>query len=274
MQRLLIALMAIGSFLMTNPVALRAQDDSKAVDPARGPQAIDEPVAASHIMAGPAPTSAAHQAKSVSPNHKVRRLPDEYPAISHVSAHVSGAAHPLQGARKQQSWFGSQLALLILGLLGAGLAVIVTPNAAKRVADHVSSSPRRDLRIGAFVGIGFLAVLMANAILLKLPLIKILWAPIGLMVAFAPLLVLGFGWLAAMRFAGDCVARKLNRSGEGSTLSRMTLGLFAFFIVNVLLGSISHGLGVIGLCVEVAVALMGLGATAVIAAGSGFGRRA
>jgi membrane protein required for beta-lactamase induction len=93
------------------------------------------------------------------------------------------------------------------------------------------------------------------------------------MVAFAPLLILGFGWLAAMRCAGDCVARKLNHSGDGSTFGRMSLGLFAFFILNVLLGTVCHGLGVIGLCVEIAVALMGLGATAVIAAGSGFGRK-
>jgi hypothetical protein len=119
-----------------------------------------------------------------------------------------------------------------------------------------------------------LIVLVGDAILLKLPLIRLLWAPIGIMVAFAPLLVLGFGWLAAMRCAGDFVARKLHHSGDGSMFGRMTLGLFAFFLVNILLGSINHGLGVVGLCTEVAVALMGLGATAVIAAGSGFGRGA
>jgi hypothetical protein len=163
---------------------------------------------------------------------------------------------------------------LLLGLLGAGLTVIATPNAAKRVADHVSSNPRWDFIVGALVGTGLLVVLIADAILLKLPLIKLLWAPIGIMVAFAPLLVLGFGWLAAMRCAGDCVARKMNRSGDGSTFGRMSLGLFGFFVINVLVGSVSHGLGVICLCTEIAVALMGLGATAVVASGRGFGRKA
>ncbi len=274
MQRLLIALMAIGSLLMSNPAVLRAQDEGKAVDPAGSPHMIDEPAAPLHT--GPSSRSSAVE------NVLVHNVTQNEP---HAADRNSGSYAPPQTAasngdtremRKQHSWFGSQLALLILGLLGAGLAVVTTPKATRRVSDHVSAHVSQDFIVGGLVGVALLVILVVNAILLKLPLIKMMWAPIGIMVAFAPLLILGFGWLAAMRCAGDYVASKikLNHSGEGSSFGRISLGLFAFFFLNVLLGSISRGLGVIGLCTEIAVALMGLGATVVIASGSGFGRRA
>jgi hypothetical protein len=273
MQRLLIALMAIGSILIVNPAALRAQGDGRAVDPASGPHAIDEP-AASPIASGTSSSHPSEHAQVMNSVPSANPLPDQAPPVRTGAIQMAIAGHASHGVRKQRSWCGAQFALLLLGLLGACLAVIVTPNAARKVADHVSSNARRDLRIGVFVGLGLLGVLIANAILLNIPIIKVLWAPIGIMVAFAPLLILGFGWIAAMRCAGDCVARKLNRTGEGSTFKRMALGLFAFFLANVFLGSISRGLGVIGLGFEIAVALMGLGATVVIASGSGFGRKA
>jgi hypothetical protein len=274
MQRLLIALMAIGSLLMANPIALRAQNEGQAVDPAKGPHTIDEPVASPHGVA----SSQQHFSEQM--QAQVPDTPEAVPSLPNnalpaaPSVHTVRAFHAIHGVRKQRSWCGSQLALLILGLLGAALAVIVTPNASRRVADHVSSNSRRDLQIGVLIGICVLPILFANAILLNIPVIKWLWSPIGLMVQFAPLLALGFGWVTAMRYVGDSVARKLNRSGDGSTFGRMALGLIAFFFANIILGSINRGLGVIGLCSEVAVALMGLGATVVISTGSGFGRRA
>jgi|GEM_PF-1630580 len=175
---------------------------------------------------------------------------------------------------RRHDWFRAQLALTFLGLLGAILSMVVTPNASRRVAEHLAAQPRRDFMVGSIIGVAALVLLVADAILLKLPLIKLLWAPFGILIAFVPLILLAFGWLAGMCCAGDFLARKLNRPTDGSTFSRMVLGLAGFFVLNVVLGGINHGLGVMGLCVEIGLAVMGVGAATVIASGNGFGRKA
>ncbi len=174
--------------------------------------------------------------------------------------------------RTKRTWADGQFALMLLGLIGAALAVIVTPVASRRVAEHVSQQPRRDLAVGIAAGVVLLSLILANAVLLKLPLIRLLWAPIGIIVAFAPLLLLGFGWLSSMRTMGDYLARKMGSRSEGSHFGRIALGLFSFFVLNAILGSINPGLGIMCLGVEIAMALAGVGATAVILTGSGFRR--
>ncbi len=196
------------------------------------------------------------------------------------SAPVANMEVPREVAAKtnrkkaEPGWFGAQFALMLLGLMGAGFSLIAVPNASKRVTEHIATQPKKDLRMGALLGLGLLGLLAADAVLLHThTVLSYLWAPVGITIFFAPLLALGFGWIAAMRFAGDAVAKKFNQPGEGSMFGRTALGLFAFFVLNVFLGTISRTLGVIGLCAEFSVALMGLGAAALVAVGGGYSRR-
>jgi len=183
-----------------------------------------------------------------------------------VYHNVRGVTEPESVARRDD-WFGAQLALAILGLFGAALSMIIAPHASRRVAEHVASHPKRDFKIGVMIGLALLVLLVADSVLLKMPVIRYLWAPVGIFVAFAPLALLGFGWLAGMRYIGDCVARRLHRPADGPMFGRMALGLCAFFVLNVFLGCLSPTLGAMSLCAELCIALMGVGASAAVATG-------
>jgi hypothetical protein len=98
MQRLLIALMAIGSLLMSNPATLRAQDDGKPVDPSRGTQAIDEPAASPH--SGPA--SQPHTGEHITVHNAVPHAPPIDEAAARLAVvHAAAANHTDHRALKQ-----------------------------------------------------------------------------------------------------------------------------------------------------------------------------
>lgn len=168
---------------------------------------------------------------------------------------------------KKHDWFGGQVALLLLGALGGVIILMVAPRAAYQVANQVTQEPARCLVVGGLGSVGMLFVLLVNAGLLH-SVVRYFWAPIGFVVALAPALLLVFGWLCSMRFAGDLVARRVAQiHTSGKLYTRMALGLISFFLLNVVLSSISPWLGGVGLLIEFLVALMGLGAVLI----TGFG---
>jgi uncharacterized protein YjeT (DUF2065 family) len=183
-----------------------------------------------------------------------------------VTAPLAVSAAPAV-PHKQKDWFGGQVALLMLGVVGGVVILMVAPRAAHQVATQVTQEPARCLVVGGLGAVGILFVLLVNAGLMH-SIVKYFWAPIGFVVALAPALLLAFGWLCSMRLAGDLVARRVAHiHTSGRLYTRMALGLVSFFLLNVVLGSLSPWLGGVGLLIEFLVALMGLGAVLI----TGFG---
>src|SRR5580700_673737 len=105
MHRFLIALMAIGSLLMTNPTTLRAQDDGQAVDPARGPHAIDEPVSPAHGEGVSGPSRTAGQIPVLNPAQTPPPVQGEVVSTRIPAVHIVAKAAVSHRVRKQHSWF-------------------------------------------------------------------------------------------------------------------------------------------------------------------------
>lgn len=172
---------------------------------------------------------------------------------------------------KQDDWFGGQFGLLVLGLLGGLIVMVGAPRATQRVSDGIAFSPARSLAVGVMTALGMLVVLAFNGHLMNIHVLGlgVLWSPFGTLIALVAAMVLGFGWLSGMRYAGDILARRLGRPVGGGTLfGRIALSLGLFFLANVILGAMSRTLGVASLALECAIAVMGLGA----AVGTGFGK--
>jgi len=251
MQRILFALLALVALPGVNLSPAYAQEHRQAVEPTHTPQEVDEPVAPS-----------APEAETPAPAHRsappMEQRFDAAPSIVVIGG-SSTPSHVVQH-RERHSWAGGQFGLLVLGLLGGLILQFAAPRAANRTADRLAAEPRRCLVVGALTSFLLLAILGVNLLLLHIPLLGLLWSPFGLLIATLPPLLLGCGWLAGMRCTGDVVARKFGNSQTGSLYGRIVLGLFSFFLLNALCGSMSRGLGVLGLGVEFLVALMGLGA--------------
>lgn len=179
------------------------------------------------------------------------------------AAEVSQSA-PVQAVTRG-SWAGSQFAILLFGLLGGALLLLVAPRATQQVASLVGLEPARCLAVGGIAAALGTVVSVLNAVIIKSP-VGLLYAPLGAMIALAPLIALAFGWLCGMRYVGDIVARKLGQHGSGNLYSRMALGLGVFFLANLLLGALH--LPALGLTAELLAAVMGLGAALI----SGFGK--
>ncbi len=171
--------------------------------------------------------------------------------------------------QKQDDWLGGQFGLFILGLLGGLILMVGAPRATQRVSEGIAFSPGRSLAVGTMTTLGMLVVLAFNGRLMHVSLLGLLWSPFGMVIALAAAMILGFGWLSGMRYAGDIIARRLGRPATGSSLySRIALSLGLFFLANVVLGSINRTLGVASLTLECVIAMMGLGAAVV----TGFGQ--
>ncbi len=167
--------------------------------------------------------------------------------------------------RKRNDWTGGQLALLGLGLVGMLVLLTIAPRATHQVAGMVTLEPARCLVVGIIGAIVTLFVLIANAGLMKSPL-GMLYAPVGALVAVLPLLVLAFGWLCGMRYAGDFIAQKTGRCNVSNRVyTRIALGLASFFLLNVILGALD--MGFVGLFAEFVVALMGVGSVLITGGG-------
>ena len=175
---------------------------------------------------------------------------------------------PMAAHEKQDDWFGGQFGLLVLGLLGGLIVMVGAPRATQRVSDGIAFGPARSLAVGVMTALGMLVVLAFNERLMHLSFLGLLWSPFGTLIALVAAMVLGFGWLSGMRYAGDIVARRFGRTTGGTFYGRIALSLGLFFLVNVVLGSMSRTLGVASLALECAIAVMGLGAAVV----TGFGK--
>jgi hypothetical protein len=170
---------------------------------------------------------------------------------------------------KEDNWFGGQFGLLVLGLLGGLILMVGAPRATQRVSEGVALSPARSLAVGLLTALGMLVVLAFNERLMHISLLGLLWSPFGTLIALVAAMLVGFGWLSGMRYAGDMMARRLGRPVGGGTLyGRIALSLGLFFLANVILGSMSRTLGVASLALECVIAVMGLGAAVV----TGFGK--
>ena len=157
----------------------------------------------------------------------------------------------------RKDWFGQQFVLLLLGLIGGLIIRFTAPRAASRVAEKARMEPARCLLIGGASAIGLGVVSLVNAIIMHTAL-RVVWTPVCLLLVFATLSSLAYGWLCGMRYVGDLLAPPRSRT-SGSFYRRMTMGLGLFFMVDVMFGSISPALGTLGLLTQFAVALMGLG---------------
>ena len=179
------------------------------------------------------------------------------------------AAVPVPAPEKHDDWFGGQFGLLVLGLLGGLILMVGAPRATQRVSEGIAFSPARSLAVGLLTALGMLVVLAFNQRLMHISLLGLLWSPFGTLIALVAAMLVGFGWLSGMRYAGDIIARRLGRpSGGGTLYGRVALSLGLFFLANVILGSMSRTLGVASLTLECVIAVMGLGAAVV----TGFGR--
>jgi hypothetical protein len=162
-----------------------------------------------------------------------------------------GSSHP-------HSWFGGQLALLGLGIVGGLILLLIAPRATYQMATMVSLEPARCLVVGGISAAAMLVALGFNSLLMHTPL-RLFWTPFSWIVALAAALLLACGWLCGLRFVGDLVARRMGRAeSQGRIYTRMALGLGAFFLLNLVLGAV--GIGGVGLFAEFVIALMGLGA--------------
>lgn len=180
---------------------------------------------------------------------------------------------PASAPEKRDDWFGGQFGLLVLGLLGGVILMVGAPRATQRVAEGIGFSPGRSLAVGLLTSLGMLVLLAFNQRLMHIaPLgvnLGLLWSPFGTLIALVAAMLLGFGWLSGMRYAGDMIAHRLGRPANGGSLyGRIALSLGLFFVVNVVLGSMSRTLGVASLTLECVVGVMGLGAAVV----TGFGK--
>lgn len=189
-----------------------------------------------------------------------------------ISAGVSrgsSANAAVPGRQKRGDWLGGQFCLLLLGLAGGAIVFLTAPNAAQRVGDTVSMRPGRSLVAGGITAaVIFAALAVSGMIMHARNIVSLIWMPFTIAIALASLFLLVFGWLAGMRRVGDLIARRTGQTGSGSFYGRTVLGLTAFFVVNSILGAINPTLGGVGMLVEFAVALMGIGALVQ----SGFGR--
>ena len=170
-------------------------------------------------------------------------------------------SRPLPAAGKRGNWFGAQFCLWALGLAGGLIVLVAAPHATSRVSETVSMRPGRSLFAGLIAGAAMLSALAISGLIMKSnTLLTVVWMPVTIVVALVSLVLLVFGWLAGMRRIGDILARRFGQTGSGTFYGRMTLGLTAFFAFNAIVGSLIPPLGVVGLLVEFAVALMGIGA--------------
>ncbi|MCW3097335.1 MAG: hypothetical protein JWL77_2953 [Chthonomonadaceae bacterium] len=171
--------------------------------------------------------------------------------------------------QKRDDWLVVQFGLFVLGLLGGLILMVLAPRATQRVSEGIAFSPARSLAVGMLTALGMLVVLAFNGRLMHVSVIGLLWSPFGTVIALAAAMILGFGWLSGMRYAGDIVARRFGRPTSGGSLyGRIALSLGIFFLANVILGSMSRTLGVASLTLECVIAMMGLGAAVV----TGFGK--
>lgn len=176
---------------------------------------------------------------------------------------------PTAVPERPDNWLGGQFGLLVLGLLGGLILMVGAPRATQRVSDGIGSSPARSLAVGLMTALGMLVLLAFNERLMHISVLGLLWSPFGTLIALVAAMILGFGWLSGMRYAGEIVARRCGRpTGSGSPYGRIALSLGLFFLANVVLGSMSRTLGVASLALECVIAVMGLGAAVV----TGFGK--
>ena len=176
---------------------------------------------------------------------------------------------PTGASATEANWLSGQFGLLVLGLLGGLVLIVGAPRATQRVSEGISFSPARSLAVGLLTALGMLVLLAFNDRLMHISLLGLLWSPFGTLIALVSALILGFGWLSGMRYAGDLLAHRLGwPAGGGSLYGRMALSLGVFFAANVILGIISRTLGVAALTLECVIGVMGLGAAVV----TGFGK--
>jgi len=181
-----------------------------------------------------------------------------------INTTLPAAAH-----EKRDDWLGGQFGLFVLGLLGGLILMVGAPRATQRVSEGIAFSPARSLAVGLLTALGMLVLLAFNGRLMHVSLLGLLWSPFGTLIALVAAMILGFGWLSGMRYAGDMIARRMGRAaGGGSLYGRIALSLGLFFLANVILGSMSRTLGVASLTLECVIAVMGLGAAVV----TGFGK--
>ena len=165
-----------------------------------------------------------------------------------------------------QDWTGGQFALLLLGLMSGLIGLVAAPRATQQASQVIGVEPGRCLAFGA-VGLGAMLFLLSiSAGLLDSPL-RFLWLPFGALLGLVSCVALTFGWLCGARQIGYLLARKFGKGDSRALYFNIAIGLGAFFLLNVFLGKINVGLGVMGMLLEFVVAVLGLGAAIV----TGFG---
>lgn len=167
---------------------------------------------------------------------------------------------------QQGNWVGGQFALFLIGVLSGLIALIVAPRATERTGEVLQREPARCLVVGTLGVVTMLVALGTSYGLMRSPL-GIVATPLCAAFALFCLGVLLFGWVCGLRYSGQWMARWMRRTSAVGLFLQFLLGLTVFFLVNALVGSVSHGLGVMGLLVEFLLAIAGLGAGLL----SGFG---
>ena len=161
--------------------------------------------------------------------------------------------------KPKDDWAGGQFALMLLGGLAGALALIVAPRAAERTGESLTQEPGRCLVVGVLGSGAMLVGLWFSSGLMRSP-FHFIWLPFAAGFAGLCLGALAFGWICGMRYIGQRFARRFGRAGGIGMWIQIAMGLGAFFLINAGLGRINQGLGIVGLLLEFALALAGLGA--------------
>ena len=166
---------------------------------------------------------------------------------------------PAPRDKPKDDWAGGQFALMLLGGLAGALALIVAPRAAERTGESLTREPGRCLVVGVLGSGAMLVGLWFSSGLMRSP-FHFIWLPFAAGFAGLCLGALAFGWICGMRYIGQRFAHRFGRAGGIGMWIQIAMGLGAFFLVNAGLGRINQGLGIVGLLLEFALALAGLGA--------------
>ena len=175
---------------------------------------------------------------------------------SHVSPRT---AEKMPALKPKDDWAGGQFALMLLGGLAGFLALVVAPRATERTGESLTQEPGRCLVVGVLGSGAMLLALWFSSGLMRSP-FHFIWLPFAAGFAGLCLGALAFGWICGMRYIGQKLAHRIGRSSSVGIWIQIFLGLGAFFLSNVVLGKLNQGLGIVGLLLEFALALTGLGA--------------
>lgn len=166
-----------------------------------------------------------------------------------------------------RDWFIAHCFLLLTGLAGALITALGFPRLQRGAADKLSQRPGASLLAGLVTALSLLLVLgIGGVTVIGGGVLARVGGPFTAFVAVAAIVLLLCGWSTGMHAVGAQIALRRGRPSGGSFYSRCCLGAAVFLCANLVLGAIHPSARALGLVVELALALQGVGAFVLTAA--------